>query len=165
MELQRVDHCENCKLHFVQNGIKCSLTNKKPEYNFNCPSFVFSENFIDRLKLANLNYAALKRTQWQKQLVLYGILTLGFGLISYGFYLFYLFPIDAFMTVLLSTGIFAILKAGNSYFDFLSDLKQAKFQLDKINEVARINNFNYKIKMDFSKHHGISVSDAEIEYL
>ncbi len=156
--MDKVNHCEICDLHSfnLQDGILCSLTSKKPDFQKKCPDINLDQNLKDKIIEVNTEF---EDSKYVKKLaianfIFYGLL--GIGVLG----LCYLLIISLFRLARIHTFTIVVFCVGMGFFgiaigvlnysrrkrQLISPKKQI---LDKLAELYNIRyQFDSKISTD-----------------
>ena len=155
-------HCDLCEneITYLEKGLTCKLTNKKPEFKNTCPEIKLDNKFVKKLEIANLELETIKK---KKNTILFSF----FFLIIVGFLLIYKSSAFAKMMLspiyfwyykvgLISVGVSNIIVACFKLRAFKGEFGTARHKKNNIEEVLEKYGICYELKLDFKeKIHGI----------
>lgn len=162
-------HCQICdhRIFDLENGIRCGLTNQKPQFEATCQNAFFDKNLEQDIEDINVKYKLVGQTKALTYANFVVYLVVGFSIIIAG----YLVGVHAYNHQVLSTVPLFIMGAGvpvlglafgplNKYRQEMSVAKQNKEELHRLLELYQI---EYTIDIKINKDlHGNKDVETEV---
>ena len=159
VELAR--HCHLCDNQIVtlQEGTTCSLTNRKPEFNRICSRIILDKKLEQKIIEVNVKYQQIKRTQIESYFNFGLFFSISVLIIYLGYYMGkYAFEggvISVVPLIIMSISLGTLTMAFGSLNRYNSEIKIARENKNRVDEVVEKYGVTYDINIVFDKNvHG-----------
>ena len=159
--MNQAEHCRLCKHQEVdlKIGTTCGLTNKKPEFDKSCPTINFTDKLESRIKEVNSKYENIKRKSTLTYIYSILIFTISLSIMIGGWYfdkfVYNAGVISTVPLIIIGVGFLLFPTAFGPLNFHRRDLKIAKREKEKIDEILSLYNIDYSIDIKFGKEiHG-----------
>jgi len=172
--MKLTDHCKLCdhqKNDFI-TGVFCGLTDKKPAFNKRCIKASFNSKLESKIEVINVEYEKVKKNKIFVYANFIIFLFVAFIVVFAGVYLakhllkFQVFSAAPFIISLVGI-LFVLPIAVGPLNNYLNELKLSKQRKKELDDVLKIYNIKYNIKVIFGKaYHGTQdvYVDLDVKY-
>ena len=165
-------HCRICENQVLdlQTGTYCGLTQKKPDFEYTCPSIKFAQKLEERIQILHTEFELVKKTKFNSygNFVFFIVLAISVMIGGYllGVYAFEAGVISTVPLIVMGVGVMILPFAFGPLNNYRQKMGVAQQRINELKKLMEMYNVKYDIEVKVKKDiHGNNHVTTNLNFL